>query len=141
MKIGFTGPRKGMTIPQKYRLADILNNMGQDGVSIDEFHHGDCRGSDEEAFEIAEHLGWATIAHPSTLKRWNAYTKSDLIMPPQPPLYRNKIIVETVNLLVATPCTPEILRSGTWSTVRYARKQERSIWIIHRDGTEEREDW
>ena len=41
---------------------------------------------------------------------------------PKPYLDRNRDIVDACEVLLATPDGPERLRSGTWSTVRYARK-------------------
>jgi predicted Rossmann fold nucleotide-binding protein DprA/Smf involved in DNA uptake len=49
---------------------------------------------------------------------------------------RNKVIVRETEILIAVPAeTMEQHRSGTWSTVRYARKLERAVCIIRPDGT------
>ena len=54
----------------------------------------------------------------------------------KPYLDRNKDIVLETQTLVATPAeTTEQLRSGTWSTVRYARKLKRPAVLILPDGT------
>ena len=39
-----------------------------------------------------------------------------------PYLERNKNIVNAVDFIIAAPDGPEKVRSGTWSTVRYAKK-------------------
>jgi predicted Rossmann fold nucleotide-binding protein DprA/Smf involved in DNA uptake len=53
----------------------------------------------------------------------------------KPYLKRNKDIVRGTELLLATLAeASEQHRSGTWSTVRFARKQGRAIWLIQPDG-------
>jgi predicted Rossmann fold nucleotide-binding protein DprA/Smf involved in DNA uptake len=42
--------------------------------------------------------------------------------------------VNETGVLVAMPDGPEELRSGTWATVRYARKQGKDGRIIYPDG-------
>jgi outer membrane protein insertion porin family len=56
------------------------------------------------------------------------------------PLDRNRAIVDSCDVLIACPKGPEEQRSGTWATVRYARKQKKRIVIIWPDGevTEEK---
>jgi hypothetical protein len=54
----------------------------------------------------------------------------------KPYLARNKDIVRATEMLVAAPAQDiEQLRSGTWSTVRFARKMERAVWVILPTGT------
>ena len=51
------------------------------------------------------------------------------------PLARNRIIAARCDALLACPAEPdEQLRSGTWSTIRYARKAGKPITIIRPDG-------
>lgn len=54
---------------------------------------------------------------------------------PEPYLDRNHYMVDRCNLLIACPEGIEALRSGTWATVRYARKRPRNHLIIYPDGT------
>jgi predicted Rossmann fold nucleotide-binding protein DprA/Smf involved in DNA uptake len=59
---------------------------------------------------------------------------------PRSYLSRNRDIVRDTEMLVATPGEEaEHLRSGTWSTVRFARKLGRSVWVILPNGTVRRE--
>jgi hypothetical protein len=52
-------------------------------------------------------------------------------MPVEPYLERNKRIVDNVTLLIATPKEfHHTLRSGTWSTIRYAWKKKIDVVII-----------
>jgi hypothetical protein len=62
---------------------------------------------------------------------------ADLYLPPKPPLDRNKIIVRSgVHRLIACPNgMEEELRSGTWMTVRFARRMKRKITFVWPDGT------
>jgi predicted Rossmann fold nucleotide-binding protein DprA/Smf involved in DNA uptake len=55
---------------------------------------------------------------------------------PKAPLDRNRDIVDAAAVLIAAPKEmTETLRSGTWATVRYARKQGKQVWIVWPDGT------
>ena len=55
MKIGFTGSRTGMSDKQKEGLVIKLQEF-----SFSEFHHGDCKGADEEAHAIVREIGRAS---------------------------------------------------------------------------------
>jgi hypothetical protein len=60
----------------------------------------------------------------------------------KPYLSRNKDIVLETELLIATPGEEEEqIRSGTWSTVRYARSLKRMINIVLPDGRVIAENW
>lgn len=117
MIIGFTGTRKGMTERQKAHLWEYLDRY------CDEFHHGDCIGADAEAHDIAWDLGIRVVIHPCDLETQRAYKIGSVTLPVKPPLERNKDIVEACELLLAAPSTTEEeLRSGTWATIRYAKR-------------------
>lgn len=128
MKIGFTGSRKGMTPDQKDELEFALASLMEHGAK--QFHHGDCIGADEEAHIIARCLGLEVIIHPPTDDKLRAYCDSDLHMIQKPYLQRNRCIVDSCDILIAAPRGPERLRSGTWSTVRYASKQGKEIQFV-----------
>ena len=78
-----------------------------------------------------------TYAHPcvqgmKTGRR--AYCKANVIRPPIDALGRN-LTIATRDVLIAMPPTyNEILRSGTWHTVRAAWKNLRPIYLIKPDG-------
>ena len=138
--IGFTGTQRGMTDKQKEQFVSILKHK----TSIEVFHHGDCVGSDVEAHRmVIEHFP-STIMHihpPTKLEKRSFCDRLDaanmvFLHPPQPYLDRNKEIVKRSELLIATPKTSgEILRSGTWATVRYAWKRGIPVVIINPDGS------
>jgi hypothetical protein len=49
-------------------------------------------------------------------------------------LERNRDIVDRVEILIAAPEGPEVQRSGTWSTVRYARGKVIPIYLLRPKG-------
>jgi predicted Rossmann fold nucleotide-binding protein DprA/Smf involved in DNA uptake len=56
--------------------------------------------------------------------------------PEKPYLARNRDIVLETIALIAAPAEPlEQIRSGTWSTVRFAKKQGKTVILILPDGT------
>ena len=60
---------------------------------------------------------------------------SDQTLPPKDYLDRNHDIVDQTDLLIATPKeNTEVLRSGTWATIRYAKKINKPTWIIETNG-------
>jgi len=129
LKIGFTGTRHGMNDVQKKEFEKIV-----DSKEVEEFHHGMCVGSDEQAHYIITTKNIKTIGHPPKYKKFEAKCKCDITTKPFDYLERNKHIVDDTDILVATPDVKEKIRSGTWSTIRYARKKGKRIYIIHKNG-------
>lgn len=124
--IGFTGTRYGMTPNQKKKVYEILLQHKRQGAK---FHHGDCRGADVQAAQIAHVLRYRTIAHPGPTDSVNFV--SDETCDEKPFLERNRDIVDFTQLLIAAPRTAqEELRSGTWATVRYARKTGKKVIVV-----------
>jgi hypothetical protein len=131
-KIGFTGTRSGMTDKQKEAVRLLLKQVPSDPT---EFHHGDCVGADAEAHAIARMTGLKIIGHPPNDSKAQAHCDFDEVRPKAYYLNRNRDIVDETEILIACPAEySNVLRSGTWSTVRYARIQERPIIIIHPNG-------
>jgi hypothetical protein len=146
MKIGFTGTRNGLTRPQWKALLELLNKINNHD-HIEEAHHGAAIGADAE-FVMA--LMWLSLqadsvegegvkihAHPCDLANYQdmiSLYHSHVKYDGRDPLERNKDIVNRCDLLIACPFGDEIQRSGTWSTVRYARTQGKMIRIIMPDG-------
>jgi predicted Rossmann fold nucleotide-binding protein DprA/Smf involved in DNA uptake len=101
-------------------------------------HHGDAVGADAEAHDIAVVLGRRVVIHPASLPERRAFKSASHLRSPKAPFTRNKIIVRETSVLIAAPGDRvEQLRSGTWATIRYARKLKRPIAIIYPDGIEE----
>lgn len=130
LSIGFTGTRDGMTAGQKNELARILSGLRERATW---FHHGDCVGADAEADAIARRLGYKIAIHPPRDPKLRAFCAqpNDYVYDEEEYLKRNKTIVEHSFTLIATPKEPVIVwRSGTWSTIRYARKIEKPVYLI-----------
>jgi len=122
-RIGFTGTRQGMTARQKAELTLILSEV-EGGHSEHQFIHGDCIGADARAHNIALALGYHIVIYPCTIHKQRAYCQdADKVHRPQNPLARNRDIVNAAQQLIAAPgMVYEVVRSGTWYTVRYARR-------------------
>jgi len=128
-KIGFTGTRHGMSKEQLDAFKSIIK-----AKETDEFHHGMCVGSDKQAHDFIKSEEVKIVGHPPSFKKFMAECNCDIFMKPHDYLKRNKNIVDDTDILIATPDCKEKVRSGTWSTVRYARKQHKKIYIIHKNG-------
>jgi len=148
MLIGFTGSQSGMTQFQKDESRKILIEK-----ECSELVFGDCIGSDLQVATIALTVGVRIFTiHPPDNPNKRAWawdqdktTKNNRIITPYINkigisvrwypvcnyLKRNHHIVDQVALLIATPKEfQHTLRSGTWSTIRYAWKTKKNIIII-----------
>ena len=139
MILGFTGTQVGMTELQREALIRVLRVY-----DITEFHHGDCIGADAQAHEsVVTHTSSRIVIHPPADERKRAWCHTKVVattvsvLAPKPYLDRNKDIVNASEGMLAAPRGPEELRSGTWSTIRYARKCSKKVLIVWPDGTEE----
>lgn len=133
MKVGFTGTRHALTPNQLASLESTLANLRSQGAT--ELHHGDCKGADAAAHEFARQYGYRVVIHPPSVSAMRAYCDGDHWEPPLEFLARNRAIVEACDLLIACPQLPfEQARSGTWATVRYARKLGRRTCLILPNG-------
>ena len=98
-----------------------------------EFHHGGCKGADTEASRIAATLGIHVVCHPPIDKKAIGDYYADKVLPEKEYLDRNRDIVDCTDCLIATPKENfEVVRSGSWYTVRYARKQNKNVHQIFR---------
>lgn len=131
MKTGFTGTQMGMT-GQQMRVVSALVSV------MTELHHGCCIGADNTMHRLAMHRGVPIVLHPptDTSKMANVRNASKCkLCRPRPYLTRNHNIVDACDMLLATPSGEEVLRSGTWATVRYARKRGKPVKIVYPDGS------
>lgn len=132
-KMGFTGTRQNLTKQQIECLVCVTQFY-----SPSELHHGDCVGGDATIHDVVrEHVEECKVViHPPEYDRYRAYKEGDEVRNTLPYLTRNKNIVDESDMMVATPeQKQEKLRSGTWSTIRYAKKKGKFIVIIFPDGT------
>jgi len=138
MKIGFTGTRKAIT---KKQIETLLNTLRK--YKIEEAHHGGCVGADSVFhLSIKNEDAKNIVVHPGDEEQYDTYSLKALgekpdwkVLDTKPYLERNKDIVDCSDLLIVMPSTfKEELRSGTWSTYRYAKKKGKEIIIIYPDG-------
>jgi hypothetical protein len=126
MNVGFTGTQRGMTLRQQMQLDRILGIflLADEAVNAKPvFYDGDCpiESADQQARAIARQLGYECRQLPPRKRNAAEF------------LARNRRIVEHSDVLVAAPETDhEKLRSGTWMTVRYARKCAKPIVMLAR---------
>ena len=138
-RVGFTGTRNGMTLPQKKVVQLLLREFKERGFLW--LHIGDCVGADTDAYCIAKEHNMAVHIHPPDNPSYRSFLVGAMEDLPNSYRERNKAIVKASEALLATPeGFTEIIRSGTWSTIRYARRQKRPIIIIWPDGKMTREN-
>lgn len=137
--LGFTGTQIGMTPEQRDSV--ILFLEGSAPVSV---HHGDCIGADADFHDLVQrYLPEANIhIHPPKNPTKRAFCKGgQYVHPIKDYLDRNIDIVNESDELLAIPKDfEEEQRSGTWFTVRQARKRGKVIHIIYPDGKMVREE-
>jgi hypothetical protein len=118
-----------------------------------EFHHGNAVGADFDAHKLLRFvMGKKVLIHlwPAVPEPKGSIIANDLGGPIQfhegnAPLLRNRDIVDNGDELVACPLilpknAGEVLRSGTWATVRYARNKGRTIHFVWPDGSYTKEE-
>jgi len=129
--VAFTGTRQGLTEAQCESLRQLLKE-----ISPRRLIHGDCIGGDAMAHEIAEDLGIKTVTRPCNLRGQRAFTGAEALAEPEDPLVRNRKMVDESHALIGCPSSKQQeLRSGTWATIRYAKKMDGLVWLVFPDGS------
>ena len=132
-EVGFTGTQHGMTDYQKR----WLRNWFKAERGIGWLHHGDCIGADAEAHVIATEADILIHKHPPTDDARQAHMEAMYMVEEEPEEYlvRNAAIVRATEYLIAMPAHHnEVRRSGTWATIRSARRQGKTIYIVDPGG-------
>jgi hypothetical protein len=133
MILSFTGTQRGMTRRQMDLVIAIVETYNPKKVV-----HGGCIGADADFHELCLSLGVGIIeVWPSDvpdkvakLRLGNDIT-TVIIHEPQRPLLRNLDIVAGSDHLIACPAQEdEILRSGTWATVRLSTRYDIPCTVI-----------
>jgi len=135
MKIGFTGTRNGMSEIQMRMVFQALNQ-----AHPEEVHHGACMGADKDFHNIATSQLIPIVIHPGVDRQGKSPSRAVCnfykeMKPEKFYLDRDKDIVDAVDYILACPKGKEEIRSGTWATIRYARKKRKQLVIIYPDGT------
>lgn len=132
MIVGITATQKGLTRKQRRAFRNLIRKLEPTCL-----HHGDCIGGDVEGLQDARiiypHI--TVVVHPPLSDAKRAFSHATTYVEPRSYLVRNRDIVDAVDVLIALPSSRnERLRSGTWATVRYARKQHKAIYYVYQDG-------
>lgn len=134
MIIGFTGTQQGMLDTQLREISYWLS-LQLSLTGVEEAHHGLCIGGDEQFHNICRSLDIPIVGHPgNNPAKTMKYAESEfkLLHPSKPNLERNNDIVEMIDILLAGPQTrTEVLRSGTWYTIRRARKRGKPVNLMY----------
>lgn len=126
-RVGFTGSREGLAATQIRFLHEFF-----DEFDVREAHHGDCLGADAAFHDICLAKGVERIViHPPTDPKLRAFchTRANRhanieVLVKKDYIQRNHDIVGSCHALLVCPKTRiEEVRSGTWATYRYAKKQ------------------
>lgn len=133
--VSFTGTRMGMTTPQRDWIANFISGLEDTVIG----HHGDCKGSDEQFDGIIQGLHGHVVVHPPVNQTYRAYCSGKHILETREIkeyIKRNHEIVMASSTLLATPFTmTEQVRSGTWATIRFARKHRKTVYVIYPNGS------
>lgn len=127
---GFTGTRKGMTSFQKAITRRVML-IGRPLV----VRHGGAWGADEEFHAVwaldLRRRGLADV-WPASQDRADLFKQENVhVQPVMPPLDRNVEIAKRSKFLLATPhYAEEELQSGTWHTIRTAKRLKVPTLII-----------
>lgn len=111
--------------------------MSKNAHKIAELHHGDCVGADANIHDLARELmpGAKLRIHPPSNNQHRAYKAGDDCYPEKKYADRNLDIVRCSDIIVAFPPCVEVQRgSGTWLTVRIARREKTPHIIVMPDG-------
>jgi hypothetical protein len=131
MKLAFTGSQRGMTARQFEAFMEFMKDP-----RWTEFGNGLCIGADAEA---VRHVAFGRpdikiTGFPSNVPHklaWGVTRLCYRVHPPKPPLDRNVDIAEWCDEMVATPKEEEeVIRSGTWTTIRRARERNKPVHIL-----------
>lgn len=146
LHMGFTGTERGMTPRQEAAVRAWLETLRWASRPRPELgiagravvgHHGDCVGADEEFHRICREMGFEVDVHPPDNPRRRAFCMDFRRRYPEKPyLARNRDIARCSSVLVAAPHeAQEVVRSGTWATVRAATALDRAVIIYLPDGS------
>lgn len=148
MRLAFTGTRLGMTERQENEVRRELTIDRENKTPMGSITavHGCCKGADVDFHRLALEAGIPFYdLWPSNNRATNRlqecmdlFAKFELdpgvvltLHPENEPLLRNEDIIAGADFLIACPKeTEEVLRSGTWATIRLARKYNVPMAII-----------
>lgn len=135
ISIGFTGTREGLNLNQKTKITEMLSQYTDHIIHV---YHGDCLGADTDFHKLCvdfrnnNNIELVIIIMPPDKDIVRGFNKSDIVMKPKPYLERNADIVINSDVMIGCPLDPtkEVMRSGTWSTIRKARKMNKKLFVF-----------
>jgi hypothetical protein len=129
--VAFTGTREGLNADRRTAIAKFLKNAGNVRLAA----HGMAKGADTDFDAICEKLCIKREGYPAS-EHSIRFVKPQMVYPVKPPLERDWDIVKRGQLLIAAPPTDkEVLRSGSWATMRYNAKLEKPLVHFLLDGS------
>lgn len=131
--LGVTGTREHLTQIQETSGLRLLRDRRDRGIIWQ--HNGDCIGADHFAARTWRRMGGLIFGHPPSDNKGRAYFAFDKAALPAPYGVRDQTIVDWADTMIAFPKTmQEEQRSGTWMTVRMARRKGISISFVWPNG-------
>ena len=133
--ITVTGTRHNtdLSIDQRRNFEHRIHKLFDTGYTY--LQHGDACGADSFAHDVALSLGFQIVIHPPSNPKHRAFCTGGIVHPVESYQVRNLNMVSSCDMVLALPNTnTEVLRSGTWQTVRMARQKELPIVIFFPDG-------
>lgn len=135
IKIGFTGNREGLNEDQTAKILELLSQYTNYIIHI---YHGDCLGADTDFHKLCVDFKnnntteMVITIMPPDKNVMRGFNNGDILMKPKPYLERNNDIVINSDIIIGCPLDKnnEILRSGTWSTIRKARKMNKLLFVF-----------
>lgn len=135
----FTGTRQGWTGAQFKGVRRVFHILKDQGCRT--LLHGVCVGSDESADALAiDEFQFITVGYPGVNGQgqspWRSHGCRCAMMPEEEYQIRDHKMVDRSEAVVATPkgMFEETRGSGTWLTIRYAKKQGKRLYIVYPTG-------
>lgn len=131
IRVGFTGSRYGMNDYQRQEVMRWLMSLNPNAHRQRAvLNHGDCKGADAEAHQLALALGYWKVIHPPENSVNRAFCVGEEVRPVAEYLIRNIHIVDESDIMLATPKGVEEPRSGTWHAIRYTKRVGKPVVVI-----------
>lgn len=138
----FTGTQVGMALRQRATIRQMMTGSALMEIRrLARILHGGCIGADDQFHDMLDgmELLRRTEVYPSNVLDKVADLSGRLpllVHPASDPLERNKLMIARAHSVLAAPKEfSEVTRSGTWATVRAARRKGIPVLIVYPDGS------
>ena len=138
--LGFTGTQRGLSPQQIFFVQMFVREFTRQCDLLREAalgRHGCCVGADEQFHRMGTFGNVPMITHPGHIPEKTSTSCSGVFHHlPRNTLERNQLVVSRSWALLVCPSTDvEQVRSGTWATIRYARRVRKPHVQVNLDGT------